>query len=149
MTDSMGAYTQRHIDSVDSVVSESYVYSPNGLSGKEKVKRVKVTRTLWDTGASATLISKRVVDALKLKSVGKSGVSGYNNGVDVKNTYLIHLGLPTGDIVTNVVVMEFDSEDYDVVIGMDVICQGDMALTNKDGNTTFPYRVPSKEEIVF
>ena len=86
---------------------------------------------------------------MKLKSVGKSGVSGYNNGVDVKNTYLIHLGLPTGDIVTNVVVMEFDSEDYDVVIGMDVICQGDMALTNKDGNTTFPYRVPSKEEIVF
>ncbi|MCR5644842.1 MAG: hypothetical protein K6F96_00415 [Bacteroidales bacterium] len=100
----MGTYTQRHTDNVDSVVTESYVYSPNSLSGKEKVN---------------------------------------------KNTYLIHLGLPTGDVVTNVIAMEFDSEEYDVVIGMDVICQGDMALTNKDGNTTFSYRVPSQEEIVF
>ena len=145
----MGTYTQRHTNNVDCVVTESYVYSPTNLLGKEKVKRVKVTKTLWDTGASATLISKRVVNVLNLKSVGKSGVSGYNNGVDIKDTYLIHLGLPTGDVVTNVVAMEFDSDDYDVVIGMDVICQGDMALTNKDGNTTFSYRIPSKEEIVF
>ena len=32
--------------------------------------------------------------------------------------------------------MEFDSDEYDVVIGMDVICNGDLAITNKDGKTT-------------
>lgn len=144
----MGAITQRHANIVDSVVTESYIYTP-GLSDKDTVKRVKVTKTLWDTGASATLISRRVINVLGLESVGLSGASGYNGGIDIKDTFLIHLGLPTGDVVTNVVAMEFDSDDYDVVIGMDVICQGDFALTNKGGTTTFSYRLPSAEEIVF
>ena len=53
-------------------------------------------------------------------------------GVDVKDTYLIHIGLPTRDIVTDIMAMEFDSDEYDVVIGMDVICNGDLAITNYD-----------------
>ena len=81
--------------------------------------------TRWDTGASVSLISARVAKVLGLESIGKSGVSGYNEGVDVKDTFLIHVGLPTGDIVTNIMAMEFDSDEYDVVIGMDVICKGD------------------------
>ena len=145
----MGVFTQRHIDTVDSVITESYVYTPNSFSSNETIKRVKVLRSLWDTGASATLISMRVIKALGLERVGQSGVSGYNSGIDIKDTYMIHLGLPTGDVITNVVALEFDGDDYDVVIGMDVICQGDFALSNKDGNTTFSYRIPSKEEIVF
>ena len=68
---------------------------------------------------------------------------------DVKNAYLVHVGLPTGDIVTDVIVTEFDSEDYDMVIGMDIISKGDFAITNKDEKTTFSFRVPSVEEIDF
>lgn len=145
----MGVFTRRHNNTIDSVVTESYVYTPNSLSKKEKTKRVKVTQSLWDTGATSTLISTRVIKTLGLKSIGMSGVSGYNDEIDIKNTFLIHLGLPTGDVVTNVIAMEFDSEDYDVVIGMDVICNGDLAISNKDGKTTISYRIPPKEEIDF
>ena len=70
-------------------------------------------------------------------------------GIDVKDTYLIHIGLPTRDIVTDIMAMEFDSDEYDVVIGMDVICNGDLAITNKDDKTTFSFRIPSESEIVF
>lgn len=101
------------------------------------------------TGASVSLISARVAKVLGLESIGKSGVSGYNEGVDVKDTYLVHIGLPTGDIVTNIMAMEFHSDEYDVVIGMDVICKGDLAVTNKDGRTTFSLRIPSEVEIDF
>jgi hypothetical protein len=67
----------------------------------------------------------------------------------VKDTYLIHLGLPTRDIVTDIMAMEFDSDEYDVVIGMDVICNGDLAITNLDDKTTFSFRIPSETEIDF
>ena len=62
---------------------------------------------------------------------------------------MVHIGLPTGDIITDVVVTEIDSEDYDMVIGMDVISKGDFAITNKNEKTTFSFRIPSKEEIDF
>ena len=96
-----------------------------------------------------TLISARVAKVLGLTSIGKSGVSGYNQGIDVKDTFLVHIGLPTCDIITNIMAMEFDTDEYDVVIGMDVICNGDMAITYKEDKTTFSFRIPSEKEIDF
>ena len=145
----MGTITRRFEEKVDCIVTESYIYVPVNLSLCKDVKRVKVVRSLWDTGASVTLISARVAKVLELTSIGKSGVSGYNEGIDVKDTYCVHVGLPTGDIVTNIMAMEFDSDEYDVVIGMDVIGKGDLAVTNLDDRTTFTFRIPSEEEIDF
>ena len=145
----MGTITRRFQEKIDSIVTESYVYAPTDLAQGGSVKRVKIQRSLWDTGASVTLISARVAKVLGLTSIGKSGVSGYNQGIDVKDTFLVHIGLPTGDIITNIMAMEFDTDEYDVVIGMDVICKGDLAITNKDEKTTFSFRIPSEQEIVF
>jgi len=36
-----------------------------------------------------------------------------------------------------------------MLIGMDVICKGDFAITNFQGNTTFSFRMPSMYEIDF
>ena len=145
----MGTITRRFQEKIDSIVTESYVYAPTDLAQGGSVKRVKIQRSLWDTGASVTLISARVAKVLGLTSIGKSGVSGYNQGIDVKDTFLVHIGLPTGDIITNIMAMEFDTDEYDVVIGMDVICNGNLAITNKDEKTTFSFRIPSEQEIVF
>ena len=145
----MGTITRRFQEKIDSIVTESYVYAPTDLAHGGPVKRVKIQRSLWDTGASVTLISARVAKVLGLTSIGKSGVSGYNQGIDVKDTFLVHIGLPTGDIITNIMAMEFDTDEYDVVIGMDVICNGDLAITNKDESTTFSFRIPSEQEIDF
>jgi uncharacterized protein YecA (UPF0149 family) len=37
----------------------------------------------------------------------------------------------------------------DVLIGMDIICSGDFAVTNKGGKTVFSYRYPSISPIDF
>ena len=145
----MGAITRRFEEKVDSIITESYIYAPTNLTCGEAAKRVKIQRSLWDTGASVTLISARVAKVLGLTSIGKSGISGYNQGIDVKDTFLVHIGLPTGDIVTNIMAMEFATDEYDVVIGMDVICNGDFAITNQKGVTTFSFRIPSESEIDF
>ena len=145
----MGALTLKFQKKEDCIVTESYIYAPTDLSNGGQVRRVRIQRSLWDTGASVSLISSRVAKVLGLESIGKSGVSGYNEGIDVKDTYLIHIGLPTRDIVTDIMAMEFDSDEYDVVIGMDVICHGDLAITNQNDKTTFSFRIPSETEIDF
>jgi hypothetical protein len=45
--------------------------------------------------------------------------------------------------------MEFDCDEYDVIIGMDVICNGDYAITKQDGKTTSSFRIPLEVEIDF
>ena len=37
-----------------------------------------------------------------------------------------------------------DIDDYDLLIGMDIITQSDFLITNKDGKTTFQFRTPSE-----
>lgn len=145
----MGAFTRQFSSVVDSVVTECYIYSPEDLKQGNKVRRLKLDRSLWDTGASSSLISKSAVDALNLIPIGKSEISGVGHGVEFKKTYLIHVGLPTGDIVTNVLASEFDGEDYDLIVGMDVIQNGDLAVTNFNDITTFSFRIPSKKVIDF
>lgn len=64
------------------------------------------------------------------------------------DTYFIHVGIPTGSVITNILALEDDNEDYEVVIRMYIISQGDFAFSNKDGHSTFSFRIPSTEEII-
>lgn len=144
----MGKITRTFDSQAESIETECYIYAPTELNAGS-IKRVKIPRALWDTGASCSLISERVAKVLGLKSIGTTGVSGYNSGVDLKDTYLVHIGLPTRDIITNIRAMECNSDEYDAVIGMDVIGKGDFAITHIDGNTKFSFQVPSASDIDF
>ena len=53
-----------------------------------------------------------------------------------------------GSVVTNVLALEDENDDYEVVIGMDIISRGDFVFTNHEGHSTFSFRIPSEEEIV-
>jgi len=46
-------------------------------------------------------------------------------------------------------VSEIAIDGCDVLIGMDVITTGDLAITNHNGKTTFSFRVTPREEIDF
>ena len=46
-------------------------------------------------------------------------------------------------------VLACDLEDNDIIISMDTITRGDLAITNKDGETWFSFRIPSQEHIEF
>lgn len=43
--------------------------------------------------------------------------------------------------------LEDENDDYEVVIGMDIISRGDYVFTNHEGHSTFSFRIPSEEEI--
>jgi hypothetical protein len=107
----------------------------------------------WDTGATNTVITSKVVTELGLKPSGKVKVRGVGPAGVVQehdsNTYLVNIFLPNNVGLVAVRVSENAVDGCDVLIGMDVITTGDLAITNHNDKTTFSFRVPPCEEIDF
>ena len=104
---------------------------------------------IWDTGATGTLISETVVERCGLKQTGLAIIRTANGNEDRVPTYVINLRLPNHVVVVGVPVALGSFGNADVLIGMDVITQGDFAVSNWDGRTSFSFRVPSRGEIDF
>lgn len=106
----------------------------------------KMWTSLWDTGATTSCISKKIVDDLHLIPVGRKNISTANGIAEVK-TYFVNIGLPNQLTISNVLVSCADlGNDADILIGMDIIKYGDFAISNLNGKTTFSFRIPSLEE---
>lgn len=104
--------------------------------------------SLWDTGATKTVITKRVVDALNLKPVSM-GTARTPQGQYDAYLYYIDLYLPNKVHFPKLLVMEGQPADCDILIGMDVIGSGDFAVSNYEKQTTFTYRYPSCSKLDF
>jgi len=103
------------------------------------------TKALWDTGATNSVIAASTVVALGLKPTGKVYVE-HAGGKELKNTYVVNIGLPMGVLVKGVVVTETDSilkGTCGAIIGMDIITKGDFTITNPGNVTWMTYRYPS------
>ena len=104
---------------------------------------------LWDTGAETTLISPQVVKKLGLTPFDQTMIEGVG-GTTLDNTYIVHIKLPSEDFAFYVEATETEyTNDYDVIIGMDIISKMDFAFTNKDDKSVFSFRFPSEEHIDF
>ena len=143
----MSVFSKEYGGLTQAVVTDCVIFPENQKNTSDTPKFFHTTKAMWDTGATNTLISPKIIQTLKLKPFGKSSISSAN-GVIEANSYLIHVGLPSGSIITNILALENDNEDYEIVIGMDIITQGDFAFSNKDEHSTFSFRIPSSEEII-
>ena len=112
---------------------------------------------IWDTGATHSAITKRVVDDLRLQPTGVRETR-HAGGKSSNNTYLVNIALPNRVVVPHVRVTEIqlipddnisDDKQPQLLIGMDIIGLGDFAVTNANNRTTFSFRVPSVQEIDF
>lgn len=99
-------------------------------SNNEDMEGGKEFDCLWDTGATATLISKKVINALKLEKKGTSKISTIH-GEENSDVYEILLLLPKHKKPLKVTVASFDKRDgFDILIGMDIIQHGKFTLNN-------------------
>ena len=103
-------------------------------------------RALWDAGATSTCISKDAVTALSLVPLGKRQMHTPSD-VYTANTYQIDILLPNNVIARDFVVCdsEIGTQGLGMLIGMDIISQGDFAVSNYNGKTVFTFRTPSQE----
>ncbi len=116
----------------------------------------RVYKAIWDTGASGSAISYRVVTELGLKPIDITPVFTAS-GRREANVYLVDFFFQN-DIEDAPIeeewpptkrVIDGDITGVDVLIGMDIIGCGDFAVTNYEGRTCVSFRVPSRQKIDF
>ncbi len=108
---------------------------------KEAPEYVECTRADWDTGATVTIISESIVKQLGLIPIGKTKISGYNGKPAMTNEYRIDLVFDNGVKVEFVRVAEAPLVTMDLLIGMNVINQGDFRLNFRNGKREFTFEV--------
>lgn len=112
------------------------------LDQSVKYASIKI-KALVDTGANGTCISKRLSSACHLPAVSAMKIFSAQ-GASVVPVYKMNIKLPTGTEFKNVLATEVaGSEHFDVIIGMDILSQGDFALTSNEDNLVFSMRFPS------
>ena len=109
-------------------VGVSEPFSPKLSSANPPV--VHETGGIWDTGATNSAITQALAQQLGLQPTGKTPVITAN-GTTEKPTYIVDLYLLNNVRVPQVNVVEMGNvEGAQVLIGMDVIAQGDFSITN-------------------
>ena len=103
---------------------------------------------LWDTGATASVISSEVANRLGLSPISQC-LAYHAQGQSIVNVYLVNFVLPNKILVKDIRVTEGNLNGFGVLIGMDIINLGDFALTHRDNKTVFSFQIPSTHEYDF
>ncbi len=119
-------------------------FDPHTLPPEDHLPLKQGFVAIWDTGATASVISQKVIDECGLKPIGMTIVHGVH-GPSYAEQYLVNIGLPSSVGFVNVTVTKGDLGDSHVLLGMDIIRAGDFVITNKDGKTVMSFRTPSQE----
>jgi len=97
---------------------------------------------LVDTGATNSSISNKLAAGIGLKAIEQCRVDAAG-GSHVSNVYSIDVLLRDLVAFTNIKSTEFVENDmFDIIIGMDILTQGDLAITNYNKQTVVSFRIP-------
>ena len=124
---------------VRAVISEIGIVTGMAGSVTEAVR----CRALWDTGAIYSVISKSLAEKLGLFPTDTQ--RAYTaHGFYEANIYRVDIMLPNNIVVKGLQIGDGEFQDFDFLLGMDVISLGDFHLTN-DGNTVFRFNIPPEK----
>ena len=122
--------------------TDCWLTSPRTWSLKYKKKKIKA-RALWDTGATHSVIDHRFVprlaSSLGVRSHNKAKATTVVGKSVIADLYWVRIGLPN-NISELAEVSALDLGPDDVLIGMDIIAKGDMAIC---GGKLFSFCSPS------
>jgi hypothetical protein len=92
-----------------------------------------------------------VIDQCGLKPIGRSQIfhAGTDDEPDETDVYLVDIALPNSAVMKEVEAGRSSFRGGDVLIGMDIICAGDFAVTNSNNRTQFTFQLPPQAEIDF
>ena len=103
--------------------------------------RVRVS-ALWDTGASICAISKEVAYEIGLKPTGKTECEVAGGKSIEAETAKISFTLPDGTTTeAETSIIEMPSRAYDLIVGMNVILQGDFLIRKTQGGFEFLFKI--------
>jgi len=115
----------------------------NGYPKDSKIQMKSIA--LIDTGSTGSCISRSFASRAQLKSFKIIKVLGAH-GFAFVPVYLVDVLLPNGILFSNMEAAEFyGGNNFDFIIGMNILRKGDMALTNANGEMVFSFRIPPAE----
>jgi len=129
-----------------SIIFEIQIGVPIPIDGYPNDKKISMnSMALVDTGATGSCISQQFAANTKLKAYKRSKIRGFH-GISIVPVYSVDVLLPNGILFRNMDVAEFQSNNnFDFIIGMNILRMGDMALTNAKGEMVFSFRIPPSE----
>lgn len=95
------------------------------------------------------MVTQRVVDELGLQAEGFTNVLHVGGTALEAPQFYINLVVLAGIHFPNLEAVKGNFLDTDVIIGMDIINRGDFAVSNRNGATSFSFRIPSVEDFDF
>lgn len=126
-----------------SIVTPVQVRIPESFPGYGH--ELRDTRALWDTGATHSVMDAMFASLLGIPPAGKVRTQGIH-GAYLTNTFIVDILLPSNIAFGEVKVIEGEiGESAGLLIGMDLITQGDLALTHANGRSMFSFRYPPAE----
>lgn len=127
---------------VKEIETDGAVKPPTVLVDRNESLWINV-KAIWDTGATRTAITGKIVRLLDLKPTGKALVYGVNSKTIV-NRYIVDIRLPNEILLPNWEILEsnLNSPGIDLLVGMDIIQKGDFAISNADEKTIFSFCLP-------
>ncbi|MHC6204130.1 retropepsin-like aspartic protease [Breznakiellaceae bacterium SP9] len=137
------AFTIRENDKIESIITPVTVQQSIAFCQYFNIQTKQIEAcAMWDTGANGSCISRGLAQKLNLKSIEIRKVEGIH-GIKKSNVYITDSMLPNKLTVANVRVTEYlDNDDFDIIIGMDIITLGDFSLSNDKGKSVFSFRLP-------
>lgn len=105
-------------------------------------------KALWDTGATNSVITPKIVQELGLVPVGVSQ-NRHTGGISTVNIYIVDICLPNNIVLPQVRVSECADQAgrFDFIIGMDIISLGDFSITGQGERRTVSFCMPSTLQI--
>lgn len=136
------AFTTTHAGMSRTLINDVKVL-PADIQNQEKFNLN--WKAIWDTGATNSVITQKIVDELELKPVSMITCIGVDGPYDTF-CYYIDLYLPNYVAMKKLLVSQGKLVNGDMLIGMDVIGRGDFAVSNFNNQTVFSFRIPSKQK---
>lgn len=131
---------------INSIVSVNYQKITNRLSISISVanyytKAARVYNAIWDTGAMCSVITPKVFNELQLSQLSTIKVNGVNSA-NIAPVACVDFILPKMNFPKCYVTVCNINTDADILLGMDIIKQGDFLITNDD-ETVLSFTMPS------
>lgn len=129
----------------------SKLYTPLVILNLEKVIAAEA-HAMWDTGAEVCVISKKLADALQFDVAPGPAACGLTGYAETSVCYAYVSFVAGGGIVTvkcAVVDGLVGGVDYSIILGLNLIRRGTLAITGGNAGITLSFKMPATDVIDF
>ncbi|HCC36002.1 MAG TPA: hypothetical protein DEQ02_10420 [Ruminococcaceae bacterium] len=112
------------------------------------VNNIWTVKAMVDTGATISGITSKMIILMGLKPASEDSFTTAQ-GSGTAKIYVLDVIFPEGKVFENIEALEIAGDGHsDFLIGMNIISQGDMALTSVNGRSAFSFRTPPAERYI-